>query len=81
MPLGKKRAVIMAKGVVTDTTGPQGPIKRQVDLIKVFNTETTLEELEGYLAENGAASAQIVYESTGPEISRDKEAPGAQEED
>ena len=67
---GKKRAVIMARGIKTGVAGG-APTQQPVDMCQVFNGDTTLEELQGFLESKGTTNAQIIFETEAPELPRE----------
>ena len=67
---GKKRAVIMARVVKTTMVGGV-PTPQQVDMCQVFNGDTTLAELQGFLESKGTTNAQIIFETEAPELPRE----------
>lgn len=70
--LGKKRAVVITKTTQAVMT-QGGPAQKQVDLTKVFEIDTTLEELLGYLQGKDTNVLTVVFESDAPEMPRDQE--------
>ena len=70
--LGKKRAVVITKAVQAVMT-QAGPAQKQMELTKVFEIDTTLEELLGYLKDKDTNVLTVIFESDAPEMSRDQE--------
>ena len=70
--LGKKRAVVITKTTQAVMT-QAGPATKQVDLTQVFEIDTTLEELLGYLKDKDTNVLTVIFESDAPEMSRDQE--------
>jgi len=71
MPQGKKRAVVITKTVRPVMT-QAGPATKQVDLTQVFEINTTLEELLGYLKDKDTNVLTVIFESEAPEMPREE---------
>lgn len=67
---GKKRAVVITK-TQTAVMTQAGPATKTVELTKVFDIDTTLEELLGYLQGKDTNVLTVIFESEAPEVPRE----------